>query len=110
MMIDKNELIQQFSAPMGNTEKNFVEFAQANRIDDYPQLIEEFQAIQNQVYDFIYQMTEPDVQLSSQEITGICREFCRLKVDWINEAGIDAVINWLLWMCWHEGILKQEKR
>jgi hypothetical protein len=108
-MINKNDLIDKYSASMGNTERNFIEYATKNGITEYGELIKEFKSIQNMVYDYIYKITEPNIQLTAEEIDSISFEFCKSKIDWINKKGIKAVNRWLIWMCWHEGILKKNE-
>jgi len=104
--IDKNELIDHFSASMGNSEERFIAFANDKGINDYKSHIDEFKSIQTLLYDHIFKITEPDLKLSAQEIESISFEFCQSKIDWINSKGIKALNRWLIWMCWHEGILK----
>ncbi|GAF05995.1 hypothetical protein [Saccharicrinis fermentans] len=108
-MIDRNELLDQFSAPMGNSENKFIDYAKSNGIVDFKELILEFNTIQSMVYDYIYKFTEPDLQLTGDEIEVICHDFCENKIDWINDKGIKALNSWLIWMCWHEGILKKNE-
>nr|WP_321453186.1 hypothetical protein [uncultured Carboxylicivirga sp.] len=108
-MIDKNELIDNYSESMGNRESGFIEYATKNGISEYRALIQEFKSIQNQVYDYIYKITEPNKQLTAQEIESISFEFCTSIIDWIDKKGVKAVNRWLIWMCWHEGILKKNE-
>ena len=108
-MIHKNDLIDKFSASMGNSEKKFIEFAISNGISNYKALIKEFTLIQNSVYDYIYKITEPNLQLTTREIETISTDFCKSKIEWIDSKGIKAVNRWLIWMCWHEGILKKDE-
>jgi hypothetical protein len=104
--IDKNELIDIYSVSMGNAEERFVTFANDKGISDYKSYIDEFKSIQNLLYDYIYKITAPDLKLSAQEIESISYQFCQSNIDWINSKGIKALNRWLIWMCWHEGILK----
>lgn len=108
-MIDKNKLIDNYSASMGNRERDFIEYATKNGITEYEELIKEFKSIQNFVYDYIYKITEPNIQLTAKEIDSKSVEFCKSKIDWINKKGIKAVNRWLIWMCWPEGILKKNE-
>jgi hypothetical protein len=107
-MNDKNELLDKFSAPLGNSENKFIEYAAAHNIIDHMVLIEEFKSVQNQTYDYVYTITEPNLQLSAGQIEKISYNFCKRHFNWINDKGIAAVNRWLIWMCWHEGILKKE--
>jgi len=108
-MIDKNELIDNYSASMGNRERDFIEYATKNGITAYEELMKEFKSIQNLVYDYIYKITEPNIQLTAEEIESKSFDFCNSNVAWIDKKGIKAVNRWLIWMCWHEGILKKNE-
>lgn len=105
--IDKNQLLDLFSSSMGNSEYKFMEFAESNDIQNYSTIIEEFKAIQDQIYNYILEITEPNIQLSATEIEKASIGYCTKKYTWINETGIKAINRWLIWMCWHEGMLKQ---
>jgi hypothetical protein len=107
--IDKNELLNNYSASMGNSEHKFISFAKDNGINNYTVFIDEFKSIQNQVYDYIVKMTEPDLKLSAEEIEAISYKFCASNIEWMNSKGIKALNRWLIWMCWHEGILKKDE-
>jgi len=106
IFIDKNKLLDLFSSSMGNSEYKFVEYAELNNIQNYNTIIEEFKSIQNSLYDYIYKITEPNIQLSATEIENISLQYCTKNYIWINEIGVKAINRWLIWMCWHEGILK----
>ena len=58
---------------------------------------------------YIYKITEPNLQLTTREIETISTDFCKSKIEWIDSKGIKAVNRWLIWMCWHEGILKKDE-
>jgi hypothetical protein len=107
-MTDKNDLISEFSNAFGNSNEKTIKFANKKGILNYNELIEEFKSIQKMVYNHIYKLTEPDLQLTAQEIETICYDLCVSKIDWINSKGISAINKWLIWMCWHEGILKKD--
>ena len=108
-MIDKNDLINYYSSSMGNSENKFIDFAISKGITDYKNQIKEFTLIQNQVYDHIFKFTEPNLKLTSQEIESLSREFCKSHFKWLDSKGIKALNRWLIWMCWHEGILKENE-
>ncbi len=105
-MINKNELLNRFSAPMGNNKIKFLEYAQTIHLENSHAIIDEFISMQDQVFDQILRITEPNIRLTGQEIEKACSDFCLEKFDWLNTKGISAISRWLIWMCWHEGILK----
>lgn len=106
-IIDKNQLLDLFSSSMGNSEYKLIKFCESNNLKNYSIFIEEFNTIQNDIYDYIFQVTEPNIQLSGVEIEKLSFQYCTRKYSWINEVGIRVINRWLVWMCWHEGILKK---
>ncbi|MBD8348964.1 hypothetical protein [Dysgonomonas sp. HGC4] len=105
-VIDKNDLLNLFSTSMGNSEYKLIEYCESNDFKNYSTIIEEFEAIQNDIYDYIFKLTEPNIQLSGVEIEEISFQYCTQKYSWVNEVGVKAINRWLVWMCWHEGIFK----
>jgi hypothetical protein len=103
----KNILLKLFLFQFG-IEDVFINYAIKNDIDNYQEIINEFKFIQKNIFDYIWRITEPDKQLSAHEIEIICATFCFESYQWINEIGLKSLNNWLIWMCWHEGILKND--
>lgn len=105
MFIDKNTLLALFSSSMGNSEQKFIEYVESNEMENWTVILDEFKLIQSQIYNHIYKITEPNIRLSGTEIENISIEYCSENYTWMNEIGMKAINNWLVWMCWHEGIL-----
>ena len=103
----KNNLLKVFLSQFGIGE--FAEaYAVKNSLDNYQDIINEFKLMQNNIFDYIWKITESNKQLTTHEIETICATCCFEHYQWINETGLKALNNWLLWLCWHEGILKRE--
>ena len=107
IFVDKNKLLDLFSASMGNSEYKLIEFAESNQLQNHETIIKDFEQVQSRVYDYIYKITEPNIQLSALEIEDASYRYLAKNYSWINEEGAKAINRWLVWMCWHEGILKQ---
>jgi hypothetical protein len=86
-----------------------IEYSIKNNIVDYQSIIQEFKSIQNGIFNYIWKITEPDKQLSIFEIEKECAAYCFENCSWINEMGLKSLNRWLIWMCWHEGILKNDE-
>jgi len=103
---DKNNLLYVFLSQLGIGELAKV-YAEENGIDNYQDAINEFKLMQKNIFDYIWEITEPDKKLSQHEIETTCAVYCFEHYQWINEIGLKALNSWLLWLCWHEGILKE---
>ncbi|MFD2247004.1 hypothetical protein [Pontibacter ruber] len=106
VMADKNDLIDKYSSHFGNKEQEFLQFAHEHEIANAAMMVKEFQAIQHDLYSHIYEITEPNVTLTETELELASIIYLKNKYDWINSKGISALNRWLVWMCWHEGIIK----
>jgi hypothetical protein len=102
----KNLLLNIYSYHFNNHEKELIEYSIKNKVLNFQEIIHEFKTIQNNIFNYIWEITEPDKQLSTSEIEQECAMYCFKNYQWINEVGLKALNRWLIWMCWHEGILK----
>jgi len=103
---EKNNLLKFFLSQfgIGNIAKIY---ADENRINNYEDVVDEFKQIQKNIFDYIWEISEPDKQFNAHEIEEVSAIYCFEHYQWINKVGLNALNNWLLWMCWHEGILKK---
>ena len=106
----KNSLLSAFLSTFGIREDIIKDYAINNNIDNYQELVSEFNNIKNSVFDCVWKITEPNKQIFQYEIETICATYCFEHYQWINEVGLKALTGWLLWMCWHEGILKEDNQ
>ena len=104
--MDKNLLLNEFFNQFGYNKEHFLEFTDTYEIANVESLIKEFSGIQDKIYDAIWKLTKPDKKLSEKEIKEFSNKYLKENWNWIDQIGIDAVNRYLLWMCWHEGILK----
>ena len=107
-VLKKNNLLGIFLSQFGVGELAKI-YAEKNEVDNYQDIVDEFKLMQKNIFDYIWDITEPDKQLTSYEIEKICSTYCFEHYQWINELGLKALNNWLLWLCWHEGILKKNE-
>jgi len=103
---DINILLDKFSYHFGNKTNDFLEFAQENGFRNPELIIKDLQTIQNDIFNYIWEITSPDKRLKGTELQKISEIYLTGKYKWINEIGIEAINRWLFWMTWHEGILK----
>ena len=106
LLLDKNDLLEVYSNSMSNNKNKFIEFCVQNKVKGCENYIQEFDKIQDDIYTKIDKITPNGMQLTSNEIENFCSEYSKEKYLWIRDKGIQALNRWLIWMCWHEGILK----
>jgi hypothetical protein len=102
----KNKLLDIFSYEFGNRGNDLFQYCLDNGIEHFAYIKAEFDSIQNDLYRYIDKITPHNKQLTPIEIQAKAAEYCKMKYNWINDSGIEALNRWLIWMCWHEGILK----
>jgi hypothetical protein len=103
----KNKMLAAYSRSFGNSESSLIAFAEQNNIENYKDYKKEFDAIQDELYSLIYDYTDADKsQLTGTEIKAMSKEYCDKKFPWINDSAFTSLMNYIGWMCWHEGILK----
>ncbi len=107
LQLDKNDLLEVYSHPMGNRKNEFIAFCKKNKVQEAENYIKEFNKIQEVLYKKINDITPNGGQLSSDKIEEFSFDYCTENYLWIRESGIKALNRWLIWMCWHEGILSK---
>lgn len=104
----KNILLKKFFGTFKTEEDELIKFCIKNNVNNSFEILQEFDEIRGEVYDYIFKITQPNHQLFPSEISEKSKEFLLKKYIWIDSSGIKAIHNYLLWMCWHEGIMKNE--
>ncbi|MDR1527788.1 MAG: hypothetical protein LBS46_09020 [Dysgonamonadaceae bacterium] len=82
------------------------DFKTKNNIENFDEIIDEIKNIEISIYDYIWENTKPDKQLSASEIEEKFDSYCFEHYQWIDEAGLKSLKYCLMYMCWHEGVLK----
>ena len=106
----KNELLAMFTRIGLNNKKGLEEYSVENNMQSCQELIGEFETIQRRLFSHLWDITSPNKQLTASEIIEESRLFCSGNYPWIDEKGLRALNNQLLWLCWHEGILLNNKK
>ncbi len=103
----KNKLLTAYSRNFGNNVSGLAEAAREHCIDDYNIFKEEFDAIQSEMYNYIDDYTEKEnIQLTGAELEAITKAYCEVRFAWIDAEAFRSLMDYLAWICWHEGILK----
>lgn len=102
----RNSLLDKFFKTFDLDKDGLLIYCNQNNINQTDVIILEFEKIRTDVFDHIWNITEPNIRLTPDEITKISHRYLKENFPWINEVGIKSVNNFLQWMCWHEGIMK----
>ncbi len=103
--MDKNDLLQQFSKIFKIDQENMSDYFSENALENYEEISSEFEEMRNEVYSFLWNASEKEL-LSQDEIEQRSKEFLMNKYTWLNEVGFDALKNYIFWISWHDGIMK----
>ena len=102
----RNTLLDKFFKTFQLDKEQLLEFCLDQGITDSSKIIEEFERIRTDIFDYIWEITKPNKRLSPIEIIAESDNFFQNNYQWIDKNGKKAVNNYLFWMCWHEGIIK----
>ena len=105
--IDKNQLLNIYSSHLGNNKNDLLEYGKRNGIKNIEDIKNEFSDIQSELFDYFWKKTAPDGQLYYDEIKCQTFEYCDKKYKWMDDTGKKSLLRWLVWICWHEGLLKK---
>lgn len=104
--MDKNILLDKFSKIFNVDKENMYEFFVENNLENFNEVLLEFEKIRNDVYSFLWETSEKE-QLSNKMVDQLSKDFLFKNYSWINETGFNALKNYIFWISWHEGILKK---
>ena len=105
-MIDKNIILDKFSSTFSIAKGEMQNYFHENCYKDFKAIYKELADMRIRVFDFLLVKTQPNLQLTEHEIIASSEMFLRENYHWIDKKGIKSVNNHILWMCWHEGLLK----
>lgn len=89
----------------GMNNEAVIAYALKNNIEDYKELMEIFRDIRSKTLDNLWK-TSIDKQLTANEISTILKLYCVKNATWLNDDSFKSLLHWLMYMSWHDGILK----
>ena len=105
---DLNDLIDIYSQPMANARSSLADHIEANGIDASPdEVAASIRELQNDLLGRVW-TTDTGVTYDLGELDEIVCEYSRSERPWLNDKGRNGLLRWLIWMCWHEGLLAPE--
>ncbi|WP_200975058.1 hypothetical protein [Echinicola sp. 20G] len=104
--MNKNDLLQLLAVAKENYQEKFMAYANASKLSNPERLLSELELIQICGYNYLWEVTQPTRQLTQQEICQRSEEFYLETYQWMNENGLKALQDWLVWKCNKDGILK----
>lgn len=98
-----NEALRRYSHAMGNRKADLSDYladvGEAERLDD---LVAGFRALQNGLF------ARAEAENGGKPVSGKTLESMAMSLmdpEWLDDRGRTALVEWLVWMCWHEGLL-----
>lgn len=102
----KNTLFHIYMEKFAMNDDAVIAYAEENNVENYRQLLKEFNAIRSASCDHIWEITKPDKHLAASEINSVVKSYSLENFSWFDDESFKALLNWIMYMCWHEGILK----
>jgi len=103
-----NDAIVVYSHSMGNRQEELVNYCENLSLStsDIKSIIDQ---IQQEIFAMIWDKTKNQGPLLSIEIENLTISYCKEKYDNIDQSGIEGLLQWLIWMSWHEGCLSSSE-
>jgi hypothetical protein len=64
--------------------------------------------VQDKIFEEIWRRSE-ERPLTQDEMIAVTRQYVAEHEPWINEKGINGLLQWVAWMSWHEGCVEFPK-
>lgn len=107
-MIDKNKILAKFSTTTSIAKEEMQDYFKSNGYENFEAVYAEFNQIRESVFAYLWKITEPNLKLTRNQIMSTSADFLKERYSWIDEEGIASFRDYILWMCWHEGLIKQD--
>jgi hypothetical protein len=101
-----NHAIQADSNSLGNRMDALNESCtQAGCADSAPAVAERIRRMQNAIFALVCQRAPEPATVTMPEIEQIARDWLASNETAVDEAGLNGILRWVVWMAWHEGYL-----
>lgn len=94
-----------FSSTFFINGEKMKEYFETNNLENFDEILKEFEEMRIDTFNMIWKEST-HLQFTNKEVESLSKKYLKENYPWINDFGIKAVNNHLLWMCWHEGIIK----
>lgn len=94
-----------FSSTFFINGEKMKEYFETNNLENFDEILKEFEEMRIDTFNMIWKEST-HLQFTNKEVESLSKKYLKENYPWINDVGIKAVNNHLLWMCWHEGIIK----
>lgn len=105
-MVDKNKILIKFSTTCWIEKEKMRKYFERKGYSSFEDLYNELQEMRGNLFNYLFKITEPDIQLTDKEIVNVSEKYLKEHYSWIDKKSIKSVNNHILWMSWHEGLLK----
>ena len=107
MDFDLNAAIVVYSRSMGNRADALTQHCAENGIAELEARIKEtIDTIQQGVFERVWEKTRDEGPLTDAQIVELATDYCRDHAPSVDDAGMNGLLQWVIWMAWHEGCLK----
>lgn len=107
MGYDINAAIEAYSHSMGNRIEELAEYCADHGVTEREaEIMAAIDRLQSGVLELISARAQAGGPLAGPEIEALTIEHCRAHAPEIDEAGVRALLRWIVWMAWHEGCMK----
>lgn len=104
----KNTMFRIYMEKFGFNNDAVIAYAAENSINDYEKLLKEFSVVENKVIDNMWEISKPNKQLTPEEIRSATFLFCSDNFSWLDEESSSSLNSRVMYISWHEGILKKD--
>ncbi|SEW38574.1 hypothetical protein SAMN05421841_2482 [Chryseobacterium wanjuense] len=94
-----------FSSTFFINGEKMKDYFETNNLENFDEILKEFEEMRIDTFNMI-RKESTHLQFTNKEVESLSKKYLKENYPWINDVGIKVVNNHLLWMCWHEGIIK----
>lgn len=103
--ITKNIMFGISMEKFGMNNEAVIAYALKNNIKDYVKFVKIFDSIRSKTLDNLWKLST-NKQLTAIEIETVSKLYCAENAIWLNEDNFKSLLHWLMYMSWHDGLLK----
>lgn len=100
-----NDAIKAYSYPFNNRIQPLREYcSRCSYSGSVEELAKRIDQMQGRIFDVLWSSEKKT--MTAQEIEKLSRAFLAVEEPDVNDTGFNGLMQWVMWMAWHEGILQ----
>jgi hypothetical protein len=104
-MFDKNAAIEAYASAFNDTKRLETYCREVGFAGDVKLLAASINQIEDAIFEEIWQCSEVR-PLTQDEMIEITRRYVKENEPWVNEMGVNGLLQRIAWLSWHEGCVK----